>query len=133
MLPAGVRRWGFVPAALLALALWIVASLPADDLKHIQQAPQHPLLRTVLSDRPMHALTFGLFTLLTAWGFSAQPRAPAPRARAAVLAVGFGFLIELYQGILPWRSFGFDDLLWNTVGVLLALAALKWRQRQVTP
>jgi len=46
-------------------------------------------------------------------------------ARVALLASGYGLLIELYQGILPWRSFGLDDLLWNTMGVLFFLIAAK--------
>ena len=43
-------------------------------------------------------------------------------AIVAVLAVGYGSFIEVYQGILPWRTFGFDDLFWNTLGILFVLA-----------
>jgi VanZ family protein len=49
-------------------------------------------------------------------------RGLAPPTIGAVLAIGYGLLIEIYQGILPWRTFGLDDLFWNTVGVLFVLA-----------
>ena len=38
---------------------------------------------------------------------------------------GYGVLIELYQGLLPWRSFGWDDVLWNTAGVVGATFTLE--------
>jgi VanZ family protein len=108
--------------ALYGLLLLGVASLPGADLQRIQTAPENPWLRAVLSDPFMHALTFGLFSLLLAWGLA--PRGPLAWIRAALLALGFGLLIELYQALLPWRAFGIDDLVWNAVGVLLCLAAL---------
>ena len=126
-----MRKSRLVPAVVLALLLWIVASLPGADLQRIQAAPEDPWLRAVLSDPFMHALSFGLFTLLVAWGLAARPRGPAPWARVAVVAIGFGLLIEVYQAALPWRAFGLDDLLWNAVGVLLCLAALWIRRRLV--
>jgi hypothetical protein len=127
-----VKRERLVPAGLLALLLWIVASLPGEDLQSIQAAPESPLLRTVLSDPFMHALTFALLAMLIAWSFRTQPEhapsgAGVPFARIAALTIGYGFCIEIYQAILPWRSFGFDDLCWNTIGVLLCLALLKWQ------
>jgi len=55
---------GFTPAYLLSLFMWIVASLPGDDLNRIQRLPENPWLRFFLSDPFMHFLTFGLLTLL---------------------------------------------------------------------
>jgi len=123
---SAVARGRLVPAALLALALWGVASLPGDELQAVQTAPAHPLLRLLLSDPCMHALTLGLLTLLVGWGFRGRARGPALLARAGGLASGYGLLIELYQALLPRRSFGLGDLAWNTVGVLAALALLRW-------
>jgi hypothetical protein len=38
-------------------------------------------------------------------------------------------LIELYQAILPWRSFGLDDLARDRVGVLFFLLAAKGTEK----
>ena len=38
-----------------------------------------------------------------------------------------GIPVEVYQGMLPWRTFGFNDLAWNMIGVLLFLALLRWQ------
>ena len=99
-----------------------MASLPGDELQKIQIYPENPLLKIILSDPFMHFLVFGLLALLICRGFNRKSGRSIPLAIVAVLAIGFGFLIEVYQGILPWRSFGLDDFFWNTVGVLFFLA-----------
>jgi|GEM_PF-2688437 len=128
-----VSKASFVPAGLLALSLWIVASLPGDDLQRVQSAPTSPLLAFVLSDPFMHFLVFGCLALLIAWGFHAQSRNPIPFVKVALLVSGYGLLIEVYQGLLPWRSFGLDDLAWNTVGVLSFLGLTRWQLGQRIP
>jgi len=77
----------------------------------------------------MHFLVFGLLTLLICRGFYIESDGDIPLKIVAVLAIGYGFFIEAYQGILPWRSFGFDDFLWNTVGVLFFLTLVKAAKR----
>ena len=77
------RRGSFVPAALLALALWGVASLPGDELQAVQVAPESALLRLLLSDPSMHALTFGLLTLLLGWGLRGRGAGRGPLAIAS--------------------------------------------------
>jgi hypothetical protein len=128
-----MRKGRWVPVVAYALLLLAVASLPGSDLQRIQAAPENLALRAVLSDPFMHALTFGLFSLLLAWGLASRGRPAGVRvgllawrlaAVAALPAVGFGLLIELYQALLPWRAFGIDDLAWNAVGVVLCLAGL---------
>ena len=111
----------FFPAYIFALMVWIVASLPGAKLQRIQSYPENPILRIILSDPFMHFLVFGLLTLLICRGFYIESGVDVPLKVVAVLAIGYGFFIEAYQGILPWRSFGFDDLLWNTVGVVIFL------------
>ena len=106
----------FFPAYLFSGLLWVAASLPGDELAKIQNFPDHLLLRFFLSDGFMHFLVFGLLTLLICLGYSQEVKA-VPWLRAGLMAIGYGLLIEIYQGILPWRSFGMDDLVWNTVGV----------------
>lgn len=116
---------GFFPAYLFSLMLWVVASLPGEELEKIQKFPDNPLLRIILSDSFMHFLVFGLLTLLICRGFHLKSRRSIPLVKVGTLASGYGLLIEVYQGILPWRSFGLDDLFWNVVGVLFFLLLVK--------
>jgi len=116
-----MRLKGFIPAYLLSLFIWIMASLPGDDLNRIQKFPENPWLRFFLSDPFMHFLTFGLLTLLIFKGFYDKGRRSIPLIKIALISSGYGLLIEIYQGILPWRSFGVDDIFWNTLGVLFTL------------
>ena len=73
----------------------------------------------------MHFLGFGLLALLIWRGYDQESKSSICMAKAGLLAAGYGLFIELYQGILPWRSFGLDDLTWDTVGVLVFLFAAK--------
>ena len=102
-----------------------MASLPGDELQRMQSYPENPLLRIILSDPFMHFVVFGLLALLICRGFYGGSRRSIPLAVVAMLAIGYGLLIEVYQGILPWRSFGIDDLFWNTVGVLFFLIPVR--------
>lgn len=105
--------------------LWVVASLPGEDLEKIQKYPENPLLRFFLSDPFMHFLVFGLLILLICRGFYQESKALIPIVRVGLIASGYGLIIEVYQGILPWRSFGLDDIVWNTVGVMFFLLLVK--------
>ncbi|MEE8389460.1 MAG: VanZ family protein [Anaerolineae bacterium] len=125
--PIPGSRGSFVPAGLFALLLWVLASLPGDDLQRIQATPENPLLAFILSDPFMHFLTFGLLALLIRLGLYGRARDTVPFATATVLASGYGLLIEVYQAILPWRSFGLDDVAWNTMGVVVFLGVLRWK------
>ena len=103
-----------------------MASLPGEDLEKIQRFPENPWLRFLLSDAFAHFLVFGLLTLLIVRGFYDKGKGPLPFITIGLIASGYGLFIEIYQAILPWRSFGVDDLSWNTVGVLFFLGLVKW-------
>ena len=115
-------RGRFVPARIFALLLWVQASLPGENLQRIQSAPKSSWLSTILSDPVMHFLVFGFLTFLICIGFYSESKWSVPLIKIAVIAFGYSFLIEVYQGILPWRAFGLDDLVWNAAGVLFFLA-----------
>ena len=119
-----MRTYYSVPAIFLSLFLWGVASLPGSDLYEVQSGPESPLLSFLLSDPFMHFLTYALLTFLVGIGYHLSRNGKIPLGRVALLAIGYGLFIEVYQWILPWRGFGLDDLLWNTVGVLFALGLL---------
>jgi VanZ family protein len=116
------ERWRLVPAGLVALALLAVASLPGSDLQRVQAAPACLALRFLLSDPVMHTLESGLLAVLVARAL--RPVSGRWLRLAGATALGYGLLIELYQALLPWRSFGLDDLAWNAVGVLVGLGAM---------
>ena len=118
----GLMKGSFVPSGIFALLLLVQSSLPGENLQRIQSAPKSPWLVAILSDPIMHFLVFGFLTLLICLGFYRELKLSIPLIKVAVIASGYGLLIEVYQGILPWRSFGLDDLAWNTAGVLFFLA-----------
>lgn len=113
-----------VPAGVWALALALLASLPGEELHGLQAALDPPWARVLLSDPVLHALTFGLLALLVARALPRPGRGTL--VRAAALAIGYGLVLEVYQALLPWRTLGVDDLMWDAVGVVLALAGIRW-------
>lgn len=117
-----MRKGSFIPAYCFSLLIWVMASLPGDELQKIQICPENPLLRIILSDPFIHSVVFGLLALLISRGFYSGSGRPIPLAIVAALVIGYSLLVEVYQGVLPWRTFGFDDLFWNTFGVLFFLA-----------
>lgn len=117
----GLIKGRFVPAELFALLIWVQASLPGENLQRIQTAPKSPWLSTILSDPVMHFLVFGFLTIFICIGFYGKSKWSLPLGKVAVISFGYSFVIEIYQGILPWRTFGLDDLVWNAAGILFFL------------
>jgi len=120
----------FVPIIIVVTVLFVVASLPGSDLHEVQIGPENPLVRFLLSDPFMHFFTLAALTLLVGIGHYLSRSGKIPLGRVVLLPLGYGIIIEVYQWILPWRAFGMDDLLWNTVGILLALGLLWGLQRK---
>lgn len=126
-------RSPFFPAYSLALLIFIVASLPGSDLQKVQEYPNNLLLRFLLSDPFMHFLTFGILTLLICYGYKRSDQTEkgfqygktdsinSLYIRGGLIGIGYSLFIELYQAILPYRTFGLDDLLWNTTGIIIAV------------
>ena len=73
----------------------------------------------------MHFIVFGALAFLIRGGFYTRSRRNISLVTVAGLACGYGLFIEVYQAIIPWRSFGIDDIIWNTVGVLFFLVVVK--------
>ena len=116
-----MKKGGFIPAYCFSLLLWVMASLPGEDVERLQRLPESQLLMIILSDPFIHFLVFGLLALLICRGYYQESWRSIPLPIVAALAIGYSLLIEVCQGILPWRSFGLDDLAWNTAGVLFFL------------
>jgi len=86
----------------------IVASLPGGELNEIQKFPGNSFLRFILSDPFMHFMVFGLLALLICRGYSSKSKKLIPLINVGLLSIAYGVFIEVYQGVLPWRSFGFE-------------------------
>jgi len=96
----------------------MVSSLPGSELEKVQQYPDNAFLRFLLSDPVMHWGVFSVLSGLLCYGFYQSGTNPIPLSRVILLGIGYVLFIELYQAILPWRSFGFDDILWGSAGVV---------------
>jgi len=119
-----MSRRGFLPAYSYALVLLILSSLPGSEIEKIQLYPENLFLRVILSDPFAHFFVHALLGLLICRGFYRESGGSVPLGKVALFAVGYGLLMEVYQGLLPWRSFGLDDLVWNTAGVLFVVAVI---------
>ena len=84
----------------------------------VQQYPDNAFLRFLLSDPVMHWGVFAVLSGLLCVGFYHSGMNPTPFIKVILLGIGYVLFIEIYQAILPWRSFGFDDILWGSVGVV---------------
>ena len=128
--------YSFIPSYVLGALIFIVASLPGSDIHEVQQYPDNLFIRFLISDQFMHFATFGVLAFLIYFAYErscimqrASQKVKDKSLKADVgyfipglSGIGYGLFIELYQGILPWRAFGFDDLFWNVIGVLFATA-----------
>jgi len=103
---------------IFAALIFIVSSLPGSELEKVQQYPDNALLRFLLSDPVMHWGVFAVLSGLLCYGFYQSGTNPIPLSRVILLGIGYVLFIEIYQAILPWRSFGFDDILWGSAGVV---------------
>ena len=110
----------------------MVSSLPGSELEKVQQYPDNAFLLFFLSAPVMHWGVFAVLSGLLCYGFYRSGMNPIPLSRVILLGIGYVLFIEIYQAILPWRSFGFDDILWGSTGVMsvaimvLSNNQLKW-------
>jgi len=102
-----------------AVLLLIGASIPTSDLIRIQRFNR--FFSYILSDKAIHFLGFGLLAWLLCYGYCRAGKTRALYLMSGILAVGYGFVIELIQIPLPYRIFSWDDLVADAVGVALAL------------
>ena len=84
----------------------------------MQSSPVNVRLRFFLSDPVMHWGVFALLSGLMWFGFYRSGMILIPLSKVVLLGIGYVLFIEIYQTVLPWRSVGFDDILWGSVGVV---------------
>ena len=66
----------FLPSYVLGFLIFVVASWPGSDLAKIQESPDNPFTRFLLSDPFMHFLCFGVLTFLICFGYSHYEHRP---------------------------------------------------------
>lgn len=115
--PTATRAPGIDPhplvASRLALAVAVGIALTALVLSLL---PRVPMPDAPLGDKFVHAS--GYATLAVAWRLALHQ--PAVRIAAGVIAFGAG--IEVLQGLTPWRSLEWADMLANALGAAIGLA-----------
>ena len=115
------RRKDFFPAYFFSLLIWIMASLPGEALNSTGRLEENLLTGIFLSDSFVHFFVFGLLALFIYKGYNVACRESIPLARIGAFDIGYGMIIEIYQGILPGRGFALHDMFWDTMGVLFVL------------
>ena len=121
----GLIKKSLIPAYIFSFVIFIIASLSGNELDRIQKSPETKWFQIALSDPFMHFIVFGVLAFLIYGGLYTSSRRNVSLVRVAFLACGYGLFIEVYQAIIPWRSFGIDDIIWNMAGVIFISAMIK--------
>ncbi len=106
-----------LPALLFAAAIFIMSSIPGDDL---------PPMPFISFDKIVHALEFGLLGMLLYRAFR-FPR-PVWRPYVMTLAVGIPYaaLDELHQRLVPGRYCSMWDFVMDAAGLVLFAGMSAW-------
>lgn len=129
-----VTHTPFVLRLIMALAwtLLMLVTLLQSSAQPIvgQPAPQEWRLDHEAFLTVAHLVSFGGFTLLWAWTFSAQRTLSQALLWAVGAALLFSLLTESLQTLVPDRGFSLWDLAMNAIGALLVLGVLtRWGAR----
>ena len=100
-------RLALIATVWVAIAIAILSLLPGSDL---------PAQK--LNDKVNHFIAYGVLTFLAVLG-----RHSISILKIAVLAIGYGLLLEVLQGVMPFgRTASGLDAIANTGGVLIGTA-----------
>jgi len=108
-------------AGALGIILIVGYSIPKNTMEKITTLRYFP---SFISDPLIHVFTFGFFSLLLGWIFFKKNKGHFPYIKLLIYSIGFGFIIELFQLILPFRAFEFIDFIWDVAGILIALGII---------
>ena len=109
----------FLPAYVYGVVVFIASSIPTKEI--VETREQNNFFGIFLSDASFHFFGFGVLTGLLCFAFYKTQKSSLPYVRIGLFALGFGLFIEIYQMILPYRSFKLDDLFWDFVGIVFIL------------
>ncbi|MCX7973839.1 MAG: VanZ family protein [Candidatus Aminicenantes bacterium] len=105
--------------ALSALLIFFVFSVPSDPMEVIRE--RNILLKIFFSDVLCHFLLYGWLAFMVWWDYSRSKETPLSGGRIFIYCFLYSLFIEIYQGIIPWRSFELKDLLFNGGGILMSI------------
>jgi len=114
-----IKNSPFLPFYGYAILLLGLMSIPPSSLLRLQR--KSDLFAMIFSDYTFHILGFGLLAWLLCIGFTKARKGRVPYILVGLISIGYGFFIEVCQIFIPYRTFGIDDLLADTVGVLAGL------------
>jgi VanZ family protein len=113
---------------LLFLPRWLLFILWGVVVSWLSLVPSPPVINSGFFgwDKFQHAASYGVFTLLAGWAFGYSPTDMKHRwLRAAALAVLFGGLIEVAQGVLTkTRTAELADFFADLVGAVVVYCAV---------
>lgn len=118
--PADILVWG--PVVFWMAVIFVLSSQSSLPGYHDQ-------LIDVLIKKSGHATEYAILTLLAFRSFSlagSKWLAARPRLWALVLSVAYAGLDEFHQSFTPNRHPQFSDVLIDTLGILVALLAIRW-------
>jgi len=108
----------FIPAYIFAFLIFFGASISTKGLEKIEDI--NIFFEIVFSHYSAHFFGFGILAALLAWGHH-KKKSSSVLMRAGLLTLFFGLIIEVYQILLPYRSFSVSGLAVDCAGVVFAL------------
>jgi glycopeptide antibiotics resistance protein len=120
-----VKNHHFIPAWVFAGVMFVGCSVPVDKISIISES--HPILSVVLSDSFLHFCMFGLLVWLICYGSYKSSGSRIPYMKYFFLAISYGLGIEIWQAVLPYRSFSIFDLVFDLLGISVAIIVSKSR------
>ena len=106
-------------AGVCAATIVVLMMLPAEALPKFGHWLPHSLDQWI--DKIQHIIAFMVMVVLLSRSLRERQDIQRPILMAAILTLGFSFLLEALQALIPWRTFAPADLIADTVGVLIAV------------
>jgi VanZ family protein len=118
-----VKDHPFLPAWAFAALMFIGCSVPVDKI--LKMSESHPILSVILSDSFLHFCMFGLLVWLICYGYYKLGRSKIPYIKIFFMAISYGMGIEIWQAVLSYRSFSIFDLVFDLLGISVAIKISK--------
>ena len=99
-------------AGLWALALIAVMLIPGANL---------PEVSVKIWDKLIHFICYAVFSFLLLKGFYISSRIKNYFLLTAVISIGYGTVLELFQSLVPDRGVDIYDIAANTLGCIAAM------------